>query len=295
MPVRIPVKIFKLSQASKTLVDTTPSRNVPDVTTDDIQTSADNTKTLNNYSKTPYGQPLGQPQAAIINQDATGTFIMTNDGHKLYITDNISTNNNAIALTIKPFVFYVNPQRVTPVYQKLQTPIRTRGGWEIQHWGDALTDLTIEGKSGGMHRYGSGAPVTTQTTIQNINDVSQQGQSPAGNGTGGLRGADSIMNTTAWQRLTELKQLYDADHAIRNQLELQLLGISIYDSFYVGYFVNFNGPNQDANEPYQFSYSFTLKILYETTVTSNNPQLKAAVTSGTQTTILSPSNLNTPQ
>ena len=295
MPVRIPVKIFKLSQASKTLVDTTPSRNVPDVTTDDIQTYADGTPILNKYTKTPVGQPLGQPQPAIINQDSTGMFVMTNDGHKLYIQDASITSLTNLNSQTLAFEFYVNPQRVTPVYQKLQTPIRTRGGWEIQHWGDALTDLTIEGKSGGMHRYGSGAPVTTQTTIQNINDVSQQGQSTAGNGTGGLRGADSIMNTIAWKRLTELKQLYDADHAIRNQLELQLLGISIYDSFYVGYFVNFNGPNQDANEPYQFSYSFTLKILYETTVTANNPQLKAAVTSGAQTTVLSPSNLNTPQ
>lgn len=283
MPVRIPIKIFVLRQQTQDPVDSAQTRFVPNVTTVDIITLPDGSKVIPT-DDTPIGQPLSEDvNYSTIQQDSGGYFVMTSGGEKLYIRDkNLNTNfNNAQQI----FEFYVNPQRITPIYQKLQSEIRTRGGWEIQHWGDALTELRIEGKSGGMHRRSGRTPYRS---IENNTDLAAS--SPEG-----LLEGQSVMDSTAWQKLIQLKQIYDADHAVRNQEELVLLGISIYDSFYVGYFINFTGPTQEANEPYQFSYAFSMKILYETTVTSLSPSFKSAVTSGTDSSFIRPVNLNNPQ
>ena len=39
------------------------------------------------------------------------------------------------------FEFYVSPQRIEPSFEKLQSETKTRGGWEIQHWGSRLTEV----------------------------------------------------------------------------------------------------------------------------------------------------------
>lgn len=43
---------------------------------------------------------------------------------------------------------YINPDNIQIRDQKLQTPVRTKGGFVLQYWGEALTQLTISGQTG---------------------------------------------------------------------------------------------------------------------------------------------------
>ena len=271
MPQRVPIKIFRLEQNASGVLDAAPTRYAQGVTLSNVQTDSDGTEYVN-LSQTPVGQPLALSGRSRVYSDSAGKYVILAGAEKLYIAADVGQKPNASIPQV--FEFYVNPQRLSPTYQKIQTEIRTRGGWEIQHWGDALTELHVEGVSGGTHR---------RSTVNINRDPNARAHSLAVGSGDGLLEEESITTTTAWSRLTQLRQLYDMDHAVRNQEQLTLLGISVYDMFYVGYFTQFTGPNHEAEKPYQFSYSFTLKILYETNVSSLSPGIKDVATSGTAT------------
>ena len=271
MPQRVPIKIFRLEQNASGVLDAAPTRYAQGVTLSNVQTDSDGTEYVN-LSQTPVGQPLALSGRSRVYSDSAGKYVILAGAEKLYIAADVGQKPNASIPQV--FEFYVNPQRLSPTYQKIQTEIRTRGGWEIQHWGDALTELHVEGVSGGTHR---------RSTVNINRDPNARAHSLAVGSGDGLLEEESITTTTAWSRLTQLRQLYDMDHAVRNQEQLTLLGISVYDTFYVGYFTQFTGPNHEAEKPYQFSYSFTLKILYETNVSSLSPGIKDVATSGTAT------------
>jgi hypothetical protein len=134
------------------------------------------------------------------------------------------------------FTFYVNPDRITPRYQKLQTEIRTLGGWEIQHWGNQLLELAVDGKTGGMHT------------------VDSQGKTRA------LNENESIEDSKAWKKLVQLRTIYEKDQSRRNKQPVSLLGLSYLDGLYIGYFTTFVGPIPDAEKPYNMSFNFTFKV-----------------------------------
>ena len=130
------------------------------------------------------------------------------------------------------FTFYRNPERITPRYEKLQTIVRTLGGWETQHWGNQLVELTVEAKTGGLHTSNSQPLSSTQT----------------------------ITNSDAWQKLVQLRTIYEKDQSRRNKQPTTLLGLSYLNDLYVGYFTGFNGPSPDAERPYIMDFSFTFKV-----------------------------------
>jgi len=274
MPARVPLKIFKLVQTKTGTFDLAPTQYAQGVTTNDIITLTDGDRVIN-VGQLPVGLPLSIPVPSLVQSDASGDFVV-NGSDKLYIKP---SNPNALGPQSNPsvFEFYVNPQRLVPTYSKIQTEIRTRGGWEIQHWGNALTELTIEGHSGGMHRRNeTGQVMRTQGDATSTAQNAIQGVSGDG-----LTDTQDITDSTAWKRLLQLKNLFDADHAKRNQEQLTLLGLSIYNSFYIGYFVTFSGPIQEADKPYIFSYTFTMKILQESTVNTLAPSLVDMARAGT--------------
>jgi len=276
MPQRVPIKIFRLQQNQSGVFDVAPTRYAQGVTQADLINNGDGTESIR-LQQTPVNQPLAGEVLSRVYSDAAGKYVILDGAEKLYIR---AANAQTNAVTPNVFEFYVNPQRLTPSYQKIQTEIRTRGGWEVQHWGDALTELRVEGVSGGTHR---------RSTVNINRDPNVSTQSQNGDvKNDGILDWESITNTEAWVRLTQLRQLYDIDHTVRNQEQLTLVGISVYDTFYVGYFTQFSGPNHDAEKPYQFTYSFTLKILYETNVTSLAPSIKNAATSGVLSNFVGP-------
>lgn len=230
-----------------------PSRYLLNLTDANIQTDE---KYPNSTGETTGGlyiiiQPQNIPDPALSSSlsnnyynvfvDNSGNYYVIINGNKWYIyTNQSSQNTNPSQGPIQVFEFYVNPQRITPSYKKLQTPIYTRGGWDIQHWGDELTSLQVNGISGGMQRI-----------ADNTHHMSpgKLGQSIPPNG--------DITQSTAWKKLTILKKLYQQDHNVRNVNDQTKLGMNYWDSFYIGYFQDFTGPEADSEQPYYVNYSFT--------------------------------------
>lgn len=139
------------------------------------------------------------------------------------------------------FEFYVNPQRISFNKEKLISEVRTRGGWDVQHWGEKLTVITVEGITGGLHR-----------DTARAYEPGKQGQS--------LKKGESIEKSTAWQKLRILSAMYDADHGKTPDKMLYRLGFAIYEDFYIGYFSNFVGPEIVADRPYLMTFNFTFKV-----------------------------------
>lgn len=175
-----------------------------------------------------------------VQKDDNNLFYVTFQNQKFYLQSQeaIEATQTSIQNSVKEiFRFYINPIRVTPTYKKIINQIRTRGGWEIQHWGNDLTDLRVDCITGGMN-------YRTDT----------KGNSDA------LEKSESIMNSHAWKKVTELRTIYEQDHQARNKTVTSLLGLTYYDAFYVGYFTDFNGPVADADKPYIMTFSFTFKV-----------------------------------
>lgn len=160
-----------------------------------------------------------------------GAFV-TIGNQNFYITSEF----NYTGFDEEAYVFHVNPDRVTPSYSKLQTEVRTLGGWEVQHWGNQLTTLKVDGKTGSM-------------------------ASSTDRGNTKLSEAPSIYESTAWKKLVSLRKLYESDQNRRNRAVDYLLGLTYYDGLYVGYFTDFTGPVADKDQPYLMTYSFTFKVI----------------------------------
>jgi len=174
--------------------------------------------------------------------------------YKFYIAPSQLSKSDPTASPLV-FEFYVNPQHLTPTYRKLQTEIRTRGAWEIQHWGNALTELKVSGRTGGLQRDATKPLNPGQRTTDKV-----QAQT--------LSSTQPITESTAWKKLLQLKTLYNNDHAAYNTEQVYKIGFNYYDSFYVGYFTDFMGPEADAESPYIMNYSFTIKVEQETSLTT---------------------------
>lgn len=174
------------------------------------------------------------PSSYEVYEDDYGNSFIELQNSRIYIQDP-SLQQTVLNESQVIFEFYLNPENITPNFKKLITEIRTRGGWEIQHWGQALTDIKVTGRSGAMIK-----------KIVNNQEVP-------------LTDSDSVEDSIAWKKLTELSSLYTRDHLVKNKPVEYLLGLSVYDSFYVGYFTDFTGPILESTQPYIVSYSFNFK------------------------------------
>lgn len=175
----------------------------------------------------------------VYGPDEYGRYIkLNNKRYYIMLTEPKGDDEGSFAIP-NVFEFYLDPQHVTPQYRKLQTEIRTRGGWEVQHWGEALTEVRVEGKSGGLHQLYPGKSLGKE---------------------------DDVTQSLAWIRLNQLKTLYDSDHNVKNQEDTVLLGMNFYDKYFVGYFTDFNGPEASSETPYIVNFSFNFKVQQEISV-----------------------------
>ncbi|MCK9543214.1 MAG: hypothetical protein M0R03_14430 [Novosphingobium sp.] len=168
------------------------------------------------------------------NGNTTGIFYVFFNNEKYFIRNKEVLEDDNVIPNI--FEFYVNPERITPTYKKLITETRTRGGWDVQHWGEQLTEIRVEGRTGGLNKIPRGEE---RLYTRNV-DVTQ---------------------SLAWKKLAQLKKLYDSDHntTISNKKVIKL-GFNYYDRFYIGYFTEFTGPSADAEAPFIMTYSFSFKV-----------------------------------
>ena len=259
---RVLMKIFRLTQGSNNIVtsDFPSSQNLQGKYLEDQDSNGMLTITVENTPGITWA--TFQSNVVKVETNADGSsFIMVRDSlnniQRFDVQSRILSSSRDVNVTPiaflggalrvgnplpNEFIFYVNPQHVNPVANKRLTEILTRGGYEIQHWGNALTEIQVTGKTGALYKTSTGGIPDATVTV----DVTQ---------------------SLAWKRLSQLRDLYDADHAVKNQEALVLLGMNYYDRFYTGYFTSFTGPVADAANPYQVDFSFAFKVQKEQPIT----------------------------
>lgn len=166
---------------------------------------------------------------------------VVDQGTEYFIYDPSLDVNLGSVDTVNVFTFYVNPQRISFTDRKSKTPMRTLGGFEVQHWGNELTELNVTGISGGMHR------------------INQLGVNR------GLLPTETIRDSTAWQRIQQLKNIYDSDQAVRNKQQGTLWSLEYNAKVYIGTFSSFTGPEEENAQPWYFRYSFVFQVEQERT------------------------------
>lgn len=202
-------------------------------------------------------EPTGAPNYSIedvseVNQHSVYSddvknikYIVLNSLHhgakKLYIPPVASFLYSTADVVVTPkkkmFVFNLNPSHVTPSYRKVISEIKTRGGYEIQHWGNTLTEIKVVGRSRGLIPH-------SIDPIQNAD----------------------ITLSQAWQKLMDLKDLYTASNSNPNVESSTVLSLTYFDTMYLGYFTDFVGPEADAEAPYLVNYSFSFKVIDELSI-----------------------------
>jgi hypothetical protein len=181
----------------------------------------------------------------VIYDSDQNLFYVQINATKYYIYPKLRNENLAEKTGV--FHFYVNPNNISPQYRKGRTPRKTLGGWEVQHWGNELTELTVNGTSGGMHRINeNGVNVGLDLATQTVRD------------------------STAWKRLEELRQIYYRDQAGRNKERTSLWTLVYQGRYYIGTFASFSGPDENAEQPFQLKYSFTFVVEKEITLPLTN-------------------------
>lgn len=133
------------------------------------------------------------------------------------------------------FEFHINPERIEISDEKAKTQVRTRAGYEYQHWGNKPTSVSVSGLTGGL-----GASLG-----EGIDGVGKQ------------YGTVRIEDTRAYQRLKDLEELYRKDQEIKQAGGRQKFLLAIYyrGEVYVGHFDTFTF-TESSDRPYVFEYSF---------------------------------------
>lgn len=141
--------------------------------------------------------------------------------------------DSRIALLPHTLVMHVNPANYSETHNKKVEKFQTRGGWQEQHWGDELTEISCDGSTGAF--------VNLYTGLSSV--IRQQ--------------------TIAWDRFRDLHDLYRHNGSVYDpfgnvvlQGQIQLL----YDrGVYIGTFRNFE-VNETADSPFAFQVNWSFKV-----------------------------------
>jgi hypothetical protein len=141
-------------------------------------------------------------------------------------------------------VLHCNPSSLKVNRQRQVERIQTLGGFVEQHWGDSVVDVTADGTTGGFVRAYSGLSNTT-----------------AFDSVGGSR-----RETIAYDKFLDLLALYHSNGAIYDaagNIALQgCIKLTFDEGVYFGWFNQFT-VNENAEKPYQFTYSFQFTVQRE--------------------------------
>jgi len=139
---------------------------------------------------------------------------------------------------IPPLLMLVNPEEFTLTSKKVINESFTKGGWVIEHWGEELDTLSMNGKTGGFY--------TGNFFFQKLTGLTRI----------------NAHNSAAYQNLMALYMIYknngynyekQFDHRRINSVGSVRL---YYDwTVYIGSFRSFR-ILEDAEKPFQFMYSF---------------------------------------
>lgn len=240
---RVPFKIYKFDNQNDAIAnykqELSTSRYLYGVTTDDIRVDSIGIEFLDVTGDMFVGSSfatnwfLRDPTRGFHYQvyyDATKRlrYIFDPGGWIWYVRDPTTKALSSQEI----FEFYVSPQRIDPTWEKLQTETRTRGGWEVQHWGERLTEVQVTCKTGSLVKKGDSF----------------------------LLSNEDITESDAWRRVEALKRIFHEDHINRNTQARYKLGMYYMNKMFIGYFTRFQGPTLDVDKPNIMDFSFSFKV-----------------------------------
>lgn len=146
------------------------------------------------------------------------------------------------------FKFHVNPRNISVAKSKLITKIRTRGGFEFQHWGPDISIIAFAGTTGNI------TPTPSQQA-QGITDVPDP----------------TSDNSIAYKIFRNFEMLYEEDQMQQEMGNVTMLGLQYRGNIYVGHLRTFRF-EEVAEKPFQFEYAVEFAVEYEATNVSRAQQ-----------------------
>jgi len=155
------------------------------------------------------------------------------------------------------FKFYVNPRNIHIGKSKLITKIRTRGGFEFQHWGPDIATISFGGTTGNI------TPTSFTAQIRNENPT--------------------VDNSEAYKVFRDFEQLYEEDQQQQEIGNVTMLGLEYRGNIYVGHLRNF-GFDEVGEKPFQLEYTVEFAVEYEaTSVSSAQQEIQQNITRNSET------------
>ena len=177
--------------------------------------------------------PVEAIQAYAQNTDTILEVVYDDAGDSYYLPTLNLSNLTASPEVVELFTFDVNPETVKVDDKRIETPIRTFGGWEIQLWGDDAGIVSASGKIVNLDRDASGQLVTR------------------------------ITDSLGYKKFLRLRGLYAEDQAIRYASDHYRIGLMYRNDIYTGHFDDFS--YGEADEPMALNYSFSITTEFRVT------------------------------
>lgn len=146
------------------------------------------------------------------------------------------------------FKFHINPRNMNVAKSKLITKIRTRGGFEFQHWGPDITTISFRGTTGNI-------TPTPPEDADRMTDI----ENP------------TVDNSEAYKIFRNFETLYEEDQTQQERGNMKMLGLEYRGNIYVGHLRNFSF-EEVGEKPFQFEYTVEFAVEYEATSVSRAQQ-----------------------
>lgn len=176
-------------------------------------------------------------------------------GKRPVVFDIIAPDKRTSLLGDLKLVLHVNPSTMQISYTKVVERLQTMGGFVEQHWGQAPSEISLTGATGGFVRLFSGLSNITGPTPSNpdVRPTAMQAQT-----VGGTR-----RDTIAYDKYLDFLAMYKNNGSIydtNGNVALQGQILMMFDGgMWWGYFTDF-GVEETAEQPYQFSITATFQV-----------------------------------
>lgn len=159
-------------------------------------------------------------------------------------SDEASTATEGLKLTFK-----VNPTNISLQKRKLFTKLRTKGGFEFQHWGPDIGEISVEGTTGNI--IPQGLVFRSTKGLQGLT-VNLNQEKP------------TVENSPLLAAFRKLETTYDEDQSESKITQRKRLALEYRGRVFVGHFSEFSY-NERGDRPFQLYYKFTFLVHYEAT------------------------------
>ena len=187
---------------------------------------------------------------------AAKRYHITNEDPRL-VRFTITDSNGNLLRDPPTLVMRVNPSSMSWTREQLVTPIKTIGGYIIQHWGHQLDEISVEGFSPAFYLNSYG--------------VTQKIEGSYGRATG-LTSSLSVLSY-GFNQYLDLLDLYKHNGLSINNMTGEVYDVgsvlmSYMNVIYTGHFSSFQTTITEEN-PYSVQYSFVFKVKKEKMINSN--------------------------